>query len=183
MGGMLNEPLQERQGHPRHSVALKGSYDCPRVPVGGAGVSATALLARADGVAGMPVIGEHRGAAQAAFFHLKDIIRMKRLFAGSLIALIALASTTTASAADGMMCFSTVFSVSGQSGFGTTNYPLLSNSTKFKCGAETTYTRTITSLSQAGWIIDNMREEAVSSTMNSDGTSVVRSRYVLTIQK
>lgn len=107
---------------------------------------------------------------------------MKRLLASSFAAVIALASTS-AFAADGMLCFSTVFSVPVASGFGTTSYPLLSNSTKFRCGAETTYTRTITSLSQGGWIIDNIMPEAVSSTVNSDGTGTSRSRYVLTIQK
>lgn len=108
---------------------------------------------------------------------------MKNLIATSaLAAVLALAAPNTAKAADGAICYSDVLTQTGTAGFGTTNFPQLENNTKFAC-ANPNFKYTIRELSQGGWIIDNLGPVGLSTTTSPDGTVIVRSRWMLTIQK
>ena len=107
---------------------------------------------------------------------MRDI---RKLGALAFIALGALPFGATA--ADGGVCVSQLFTTTIASPIGTINYPQLTNSTKFTCGTATQYT--IKQLSQAGWIIDNMQLITVSSTTTATGASTVKTRVQLTIQK
>ncbi|GAB3378942.1 hypothetical protein [Lysobacter fragariae] len=105
---------------------------------------------------------------------------------GTYLALVATAiaalSCSPAYAADGAICYSPIFSETGSSTIpSTTTYPQLLNAHKFNCGWATTYT--IKELSQLGWIISSIQPTVYSSSINSDGSSVTRTRYMLVIQK
>lgn len=101
--------------------------------------------------------------------------------AGALAISLALALPATAQAADGAICYSTVFTTISGSGFGTTNYPQVDNNTKFAC-ANPSFQYTIRQLSQAGWIIDNMTPIVLSTTISAEGGST-QMRWMITIQK
>ena len=101
--------------------------------------------------------------------------------AGALATSMALAWPTTAHAADGAVCYSSVLTTNSAGGFGTTNYPQIDNNTKFTC-ANSQFQYTIRQLSQAGWIIDNMSPIVLSTTMSAEGSST-QIRWMITIQK
>lgn len=91
--------------------------------------------------------------------------------------------STPARAADGAICYSTpVFITNLSSGFGTTNFPQLSNTTKFSCNTSIPVS-TITELSRAGWIIVSAAPAAYSNTINSNGTGNSKTRIMLIVQK
>lgn len=112
---------------------------------------------------------------------MKSIINVR-----SLSLCLALASLPVAAqAADGSFCYSSVFTSTSSSASTTTNFPQLTNDTKFTC-ANPAFQYTMRQLSQAGWIIDNVGSTILSTTTTVNGSNVTvttQTRYLLTIQK
>ena len=84
-------------------------------------------------------------------------------------------------AAEGYICHSNIFYQTSVGGLGTQYSPQISNSTKFECWSETSYT--VSQLSQSGWKIVQMVPTLYSMTTKSDGSVVTRTRFQLVIQR
>ncbi len=105
----------------------------------------------------------------------------RKMAIAAVMAAFAGAGVSQAQAADGYICYSSLFYQTSVSGPGTEHSPQLSNSTKFKCWSDTGYT--VHQLSQSGWTIVQMAPVMYSMTVNNDGTVVSRTRYQLVIQR
>ncbi len=106
---------------------------------------------------------------------------MKRIHPLLIVLSALLLSPTAAIAADGGVCFSSILTQTGTSGYGTTAYPQMTNATTFTCFTTTPYT--IRQLSALGWIISSVQPVAYSTTLNTNGTYTSKSRIMLILQK
>lgn len=105
----------------------------------------------------------------------------KKLAIAAVVAVFAATGVSQAYAADGYICYSGLFYQSVTGGVGTQVYPQVSNTTTFKCWSNTGYT--VHQLSQSGWKIGQLAPTIYSTTYNSDGTAITRTRYQLVIQR
>lgn len=95
---------------------------------------------------------------------------------------VALSLSPMAASADTVtVCFSTP-TLSTTSDGDSTSWGQISNATRYKCNSDTTYT--LQQLAQKGYEIRNLQRTPYSSTTNlSTGTSVLKERYLITIEK
>ncbi len=106
---------------------------------------------------------------------------MKRIHPLVIVLSALLLSPTVAMAADGYVCYSSIFTETGSPGSGTTTHPQLTNTTPFTCATTTPYT--IKQLSALGLIITSVQTVAYSETYNTNGTYTSKSRIMLILQK
>ena len=106
---------------------------------------------------------------------------MKRIHPFLIVLSALLLSPAAAIAADGGVCYSSIFTETGSPGSGTTTHPQLTNATPFTCFTTTPYT--IKQLSALGWIISSVQTVAYSETYNTNGTYTSKSRIMIILQK
>jgi hypothetical protein len=88
-----------------------------------------------------------------------------------------------ASAADGLICYSSTFSYNIGGGSTSVTYPQVTNATTFYCTSAMS-SLTVSQLSQLGWIVVSLTDVPYSQTADPNtGSQTSRLRYRLVIQK